>query len=62
MNSSGAFRIRRVGEWLGTSQGENVQKTGGLAEGRGRLLTTSECVVVVAFTFCFALSIQKVSG
>ena len=41
MNTSGAFRIRRVGEWLGTRSGESIQKTGGLAEGRG-LLTTSQ--------------------
>lgn len=42
MNTSGAFRIRRVGEWLGSNASEELQKTGGLAEGNGHFLTSVE--------------------
>jgi hypothetical protein len=42
MNVGGAFRIRRVGEWLGIDSNEDVQSTGGLAEGKGHILTTLE--------------------
>jgi hypothetical protein len=42
MNASGAFRIRRVGEWLGTNSSEDVEKTGGLAEGKGRIVDADE--------------------
>jgi len=42
MNTSGTFRIRRVGEWLGRNAGENIAATGGLAAGRGRVLTSLE--------------------
>ncbi|EGN97497.1 hypothetical protein SERLA73DRAFT_75173 [Serpula lacrymans var. lacrymans S7.3] len=41
MNSGGTFRIRRVGEWLGIDATEDVQKTGGLAGGKGSFLTKS---------------------
>jgi hypothetical protein len=44
MNTSGAFRIRRVGEWLGSSPGEELQRTGGLAAGNGHLLASVEYV------------------
>ena len=38
MNTSGAFRIRRVGEWLtNTTKGENLQDTKGLAGGMGTI-------------------------
>ncbi|KII93548.1 hypothetical protein PLICRDRAFT_171287 [Plicaturopsis crispa FD-325 SS-3] len=37
MNTGGAFRIRRVGQWLGEDPTEDVEKTGGLAGGRGQL-------------------------
>ncbi|KAI0080259.1 hypothetical protein K474DRAFT_1657966 [Panus rudis PR-1116 ss-1] len=40
MNTTGAFRIRRVGEWLVNSQGEDVERTGGLAGGQGRIFTS----------------------
>jgi hypothetical protein len=45
MNTSGAFRIRRISEWLGSSANEDILRTGGLAEGRGRLLNIDEYVV-----------------
>jgi hypothetical protein len=38
MKSGGAFRIRRVVEWLGADSHENIRVTGGLAEGKGRIL------------------------
>ncbi|KIP12467.1 hypothetical protein PHLGIDRAFT_124010 [Phlebiopsis gigantea 11061_1 CR5-6] len=42
MNTSGAFRIRRVGEWLtSTTKGENIKATGGLAGGEGTVLNLS---------------------
>lgn len=45
MKTGGAFRIRRVVEWLGVGGHEDVQETGGLAGGRGRLLSVAMCVV-----------------
>ncbi|KAK7463688.1 hypothetical protein VKT23_005628 [Stygiomarasmius scandens] len=41
MNASGTFRTRRVGEWL-TGNTENVQKTGGLAQGKGQVIDLDE--------------------
>ncbi|KAK0465201.1 uncharacterized protein EV420DRAFT_1637354 [Desarmillaria tabescens] len=38
-NGGGSFRIRRVGEWLGISSREDLLKSGGLAMGRGTILT-----------------------
>jgi hypothetical protein len=46
MNTSGAFRIRRVGEWLGGNTTEDVQKTGGLSEGRGRVVTMDRWAIL----------------
>jgi hypothetical protein len=46
MNTSGAFRMRRVGEWLASNATEEVQKTGGLAEGRGHILATDEYAII----------------
>lgn len=42
MKSGGAFRVRRVVEWLGVDDHENVQITGGLAGGKGRILDMNE--------------------
>ncbi|GJE85757.1 mitochondrial inner-membrane-bound regulator, SLS-like protein [Phanerochaete sordida] len=39
VNTAGAFRVRRVGEWLIGKNGEDTKKTGGLAVGTGHLLT-----------------------
>jgi len=44
MKSGGAFRIRRVFEWLGTDGHENIRITGGLAEGNGRILSIDKYV------------------
>jgi hypothetical protein len=44
MKSGGAFRIRRVIEWLGAQSHEDIQATGGLAGGKGRILSIDECV------------------
>ncbi|KZT75163.1 hypothetical protein DAEQUDRAFT_23709 [Daedalea quercina L-15889] len=41
MSSGGAFRMRRVGAWFNAG-GEDLQATGGLTGGRGRLLTRSK--------------------
>jgi hypothetical protein len=45
MKSGGAFRIRRVFEWLGTDGHENTRITGGLAEGNGRILSIDKYVL-----------------
>lgn len=42
MNPGGAFRIRRVADWLGVSSYEDISKTGGLADNQGRLLDLTE--------------------
>ncbi|EPT03978.1 hypothetical protein FOMPIDRAFT_139591 [Fomitopsis schrenkii] len=42
IKAGGAFRMRRVGAWLNHVAGEDSQATGGLAGGRGRLLTRSK--------------------
>lgn len=42
INASGAFRARKVAEWIGLSSMEDVQKTGGLELGRGRVLDMEE--------------------
>ncbi|KAI0788596.1 hypothetical protein C8Q75DRAFT_807802 [Abortiporus biennis] len=35
MNTAGAFRIRKVGEWLAGHTTEDISQTGGLADGKG---------------------------
>ena len=42
LNSTGAFRVRRVGEWVGRSLGEEIEHTGGLAGEKGRILTVAQ--------------------
>lgn len=42
INTSGTFRWRRVGDWLGIDQVENVKETGGLAGERGVLRDLQE--------------------
>ncbi|KAH7931101.1 hypothetical protein BV22DRAFT_1053839 [Leucogyrophana mollusca] len=42
MTANGAFRIRRVAEWLGVDAYEDIRKTGGLAGGRGRMLDKAQ--------------------
>ncbi|ESK97618.1 hypothetical protein Moror_17480 [Moniliophthora roreri MCA 2997] len=42
LDAKGAFRLRKVGEWLGLDPTENIQKTGGLALGRGSILDLTE--------------------
>lgn len=42
MNTSGTFRLRRVGEWLSTDVREDLRSTGGLAKGNGHFLNVSE--------------------
>ncbi|KAL0951055.1 hypothetical protein HGRIS_007794 [Hohenbuehelia grisea] len=37
--SNATFRIRRVGEWIGVDNSEDISKTGGLAGDQGRILT-----------------------
>ncbi|KZP31227.1 hypothetical protein FIBSPDRAFT_945253 [Athelia psychrophila] len=37
MKTGGAFRIRRVAEWLGSDNQEDTLTTGGLAEGKGQI-------------------------
>lgn len=50
MNTSGAFRVRRVGQWLSTSQGEDVNATGGLAGGKGQFLTVNKLSSPAVYT------------
>ncbi|KAJ3853807.1 hypothetical protein EV368DRAFT_81215 [Lentinula lateritia] len=38
VNASGAFRARKVAEWIGINPMEDVQKSGGLELGRGQVL------------------------
>ncbi|KAL6310056.1 hypothetical protein BKA93DRAFT_722239 [Sparassis latifolia] len=45
MSTGGTFRVRRIGEWLGPSSGEDIESSGGLAGGRGRILAPSGDVV-----------------
>lgn len=44
LSSSGAFRVRRVCEWLASGL-EDVSQTKGLAGGKGRILTTNQYVL-----------------
>lgn len=37
MTSSGAFRLRRVGEWLGHDAAEDIHITGGLSGGKANI-------------------------
>ncbi|KAJ4001041.1 hypothetical protein F5050DRAFT_1727364 [Lentinula boryana] len=41
-NASGAFRARKVAEWIGFNSMEDVQKSGGLELGRGQILDMEE--------------------
>ncbi|KZT05899.1 uncharacterized protein LAESUDRAFT_654686 [Laetiporus sulphureus 93-53] len=45
MNTSGAFRVRRVSERLGGGYGEDIQATGGLAGEKGRIFTMAQDAV-----------------
>ncbi len=42
MSAAAAFRLRRVGEWLGITVSENIAKTGGLAGDKGRILNANQ--------------------
>ncbi|KAH7883685.1 hypothetical protein F5I97DRAFT_2042628 [Phlebopus sp. FC_14] len=42
MNAGGAFRIRRVADWLGINASEDITKTGGLVANEECLLSLSE--------------------
>lgn len=44
MKSGGAFRIKRVVEWLDTESHEDIRATGGLAGESGRILSIDKCV------------------
>jgi hypothetical protein len=44
MKGGGAFRIRRVIEWLGANNHEDIQATGGLAGGKGQILSLDKYV------------------
>ncbi len=50
-SGGGSFRIRRVGEWLGINSREDLLKSGGLAMGRGTVLTKEVCVSLTYFLF-----------
>lgn len=50
MNTAGAFRVRRVGEWLTRSKGEDLEKTGGLVQGQGKLVTVGRYAGTYSFT------------
>ncbi|KAF9263456.1 hypothetical protein L218DRAFT_959007 [Marasmius fiardii PR-910] len=38
LDAKSAFRLRRVGEWIGIEAAEDINKTGGLMLGRGRII------------------------
>lgn len=42
VSAGGTFRVRHVGEWYSFAGSENVDKTGGLAHGKGRVLNLLE--------------------
>lgn len=42
MTSGTAFRIRRVADWLDANSYEDISKTGGLANGKGRFMDLTE--------------------
>ncbi|KAK1224398.1 hypothetical protein PQX77_012694 [Marasmius sp. AFHP31] len=42
LDAKSTFRLRKVGEWLGVEATEDVAKTGGLRQGRGRVLDLQE--------------------
>ena len=42
LDAKGAFRMRRVNEWIGVETTEDVDKTGGLMLGRGRIIDFEE--------------------
>ena len=42
MNTSGTFRLRRVGEWLAGGLWDELDKTEGLAKGEGQLIADFE--------------------
>lgn len=44
MTSGTAFRIRRVADWLDANSYEDISKTGGLANGKGRFMDLTEFV------------------
>ncbi|KAG7097012.1 hypothetical protein E1B28_004405 [Marasmius oreades] len=44
LDAKGAFRLRGVGEWIGVEATEDIDKTGGLVLGRGRLIDLEENV------------------
>ncbi|KAI0931918.1 hypothetical protein AcV5_004709 [Taiwanofungus camphoratus] len=46
INIAGAFRVRRVGEWLGHPTSEDIRATGGLAGGNGHMLTAAQWVLL----------------
>lgn len=43
MQAGGAFRIRRVADWLGLAH-EDITKTGGLADNDARFMYLTQCV------------------
>ncbi|KAK7049570.1 hypothetical protein VNI00_005601 [Paramarasmius palmivorus] len=55
LDAKAAFRLRRVGEWLGIESTENIQKTGGLALGRGNILDLTQESVDVKTSLTDAL-------
>ncbi|KAJ4486265.1 hypothetical protein J3R30DRAFT_3697765 [Lentinula aciculospora] len=42
INANGAFRARKVAEWIGINSMEDVQKSGGLELGRGQIIDMEE--------------------
>ncbi|THV04838.1 hypothetical protein K435DRAFT_850387 [Dendrothele bispora CBS 962.96] len=41
-NVGATFRMRRVGEWLGAGAVENIERTGGLTQGKGEIIDLDE--------------------
>ncbi|KAH0838390.1 major facilitator superfamily domain-containing protein [Lanmaoa asiatica] len=50
MHSGGAFRLRRVADWLGVDSHEDITSTGGLAHNPHRLVNLNQCVCYIEVT------------
>ncbi|KAJ7103420.1 hypothetical protein B0H15DRAFT_942874 [Mycena belliarum] len=50
VSASGVFRLRRVEDWLGSGASEVLEKTGGLAMGRGRTMTLQRYIFNTAWS------------
>ncbi|TDL28369.1 hypothetical protein BD410DRAFT_780867 [Rickenella mellea] len=55
MKVGGAFRVRKVSEWLGEDLGEEVRRNGGISVSRGRIIDQAGAIKSVDETFLSSL-------